>query len=437
MPQKCIHGVGPSSFMDCRNLTKVDMTNTISSIDSRKNETNFLANNPFVIGDHAFASCVKLKGFTFPTNLTEIGESAFHNCSQIFGFFLPANNSVNTISIGKYAFADCSNLVVIHMEKNINFIDSYAFAQCNKLKIYYQGDPSVNGDPMQSFDTYFRKKHVATNKTDAYADYVPMDTGVSEMSMDDDHPGLIYVKQPGPIKYNGKTNSTLDIDSNTDEFVTIFQWNTPSVESDDYDAVNDILTIPDTIAGVPVKRISEQAFYRSLSDNVPLKGIVFNPSLVQICKEAFKGCNQLSTIDFSNCVTLREIGPHAFNPSPTGNNTAFTGTLSLPNSLYYIGTEAFVNFRKATGLELFNSQVTPYLKTIGAKAFQNFGYNVTASHYGTLDLLLPYSLNVCFSSLPMRHIFMRISRGEMSLLSMTGSKRQITRSGPIFSARIG
>lgn len=395
MPEKCINGIAPSAFMDCRNLTKVDMSNTITYINSlvETGHNTFLANNPYIIGDHAFASCVKLKGFTFPTTLTEIGEGAFNNCIGIFGLFFPANNGVNTISIGKYAFADCSNLTVVHFETNFSYIDSYAFSQCNKLKIYYQGNINNPNDPINSFDEYFRKKHVATNQTNLINDYVPIAYDISAMQMDEDHPGLIYTIQPGPIYYDGASagTSSVVLDNSTDDYITIFQWKTPhDVETDDYDDTTDILTIPNTIAGLPVKRIATQAFVDREGENDPLRGVIFNQNLVQICQEAFKNSNQLATIDFSNCGALREIGHSAFEPS--NQNDSFSGTLSFPNTLYYIGNKAFYKFRKATGLQLFDQLETPHLKMIGNSAFEYLGSQVAAANKGTLDLVLPYSL---------------------------------------------
>ena len=231
-PKKCITGIAPSAFMDCRNLEKIDMTATASYILENKDVSGFLTTNRFVIGDHAFASCVKLKGFTFPINLKEIGASAFSYCKGIAGIFLPDDNGVtHDITIEKYAFSDCTNLSIMHFTTNVSHIDSYAFAQCDKLKIYYGGNnPATDhNDPMYDFDEYFRKKHVATNKTDANADYVPIEFQVSDMAMDPDHPGLIYTVQPGPIYYDGKDNSTVVLDSSTDEYATIFQSQTPTV----------------------------------------------------------------------------------------------------------------------------------------------------------------------------------------------------------------
>ncbi|MCR5309439.1 MAG: leucine-rich repeat domain-containing protein [Bacilli bacterium] len=392
MPEKCIHGIAPSTFMDCRNLVTVDMSNVNSYINSRVSETDFLANNPYNIGDHAFASCVKLKSFNFPTSLSEIGEAAFNKCESILSIFFPADNEVNTISIGKYAFADCSKLTVMHFETNVSYIDTYAFAQCNYLKIYYQGNPDNNADDlMNNFSSYFRKKHVATNLTDEIKDYVPIEYDVSEISMSDDHPGIVYIKQRGPIYYDGDKDgtSTLVLDSSTDFYITIFKWQTPSTTSSDYDETNAILTIPDEIDNIPVKRIATHAFYDNLGTNEPLNGVIFNESLVQICHEAFLKCDTLATIDFSNCELLQEIGHNAF--LPTNENTSFTGTFSFPNSLVYIGNRAFKNYVAATGLQLFDSSITPQLQFIGFEAFANLG-STSTNYFGTIDLLLPYSL---------------------------------------------
>ena len=393
-PEHCVKGIAPSQFMDCRKLEKVDMTDTINYIETQKGTSGWLATHHFDIGDHAFSSCVKLKGFTFPTSISDIGHSAFHNCPNIYGIFFPDDNGVTTISIGKYAFADCTNFAICYLGTNASYIDSYAFAKCEKLKIYYQGNPNTPGDPMSSYDEDFRKKHVATNQTHTINDYVPIEYDVSAMTMDDDHPGIIYIKQRGPILYDGSVGSTIELDSSTDEYITIFQWYTPTVESDDYDAENDILTIPSTIAGAPVKRIATHAFDADTEGNEPLKGVIFNPELVQICQEAFKKCNQLATIDFSNCVALKEIGHKAFLPNISNGNTKNQACLSieLPNSLVYLGNYAFQNFTKVRTLSLFDTTDTPHLKIIGAATFKNLGSEVDSQYKGKIDLILPYSL---------------------------------------------
>ena len=119
---------------------------------------------------------------------------------------------------------------------------------------------------------------------------------------------------------------------------------------------------------------------------------MFNAGLVQICKEAFKNENLIASLDFSACqTTLREIGHSAFEVST--QNDAFTGTISLPNSLYYIGNKAFYKFRKATGLQLFSDSTAPScLRIIGYSAFEYLGSEVDTAHKGSVDLVLPDSL---------------------------------------------
>ena len=206
--------------------------------------------------------------------------------------------------------------------------------------------------------------------------------------MDEDHPGFIYFKSTDPIKYTGAkgdSNIVLYAPAQNEEYAVIYQWEEPSMDTDDYDFTNKVVTFPDEIDGAKVRVITEQLFQNDTS----LTGVVFNSNLVQICKQAFKGCTSLSTIDFSDCTMLREIGHEAF--SPNGTNSAFTGTISIPPCVQYIGIKAFQNFKAATGLT-FNTDQTTSLLLIGNSAFENLGENVTDITKFTLDLIIPKSM---------------------------------------------
>ena len=51
--------------------------------------------------------------------------------------------SENITSIGKYAFAKCTNLTLASLPKNITNIDAYAFNQCENLTtITFKGTPT-------------------------------------------------------------------------------------------------------------------------------------------------------------------------------------------------------------------------------------------------------------------------------------------------------
>lgn len=432
-PEKCVKGIGASAFMDCRKLTRIDMNAVTAYIDAQieadeNNPNAFLTSNPFKIGDHAFSSCVALKGFSFPSNLSEIGESAFSSCSKIYSVILPEPDGVNTIIIHKYAFADCSSLAICNFGSNVSYIDSYAFAQCNKLKIYYIGsvtnEPTAKNPINNTFDAEFRKKHVGSNVgSESWSvpnDYVRITQVASAIKMHPDYPGFVYVKTPaGDITYEGTADhkSNIVLASPETEYITIFSFRTPEDYSyENYNAETKTVTIPDEIEGLPVLRIQELAFsaynneYLKADD---IKKVVFNKQLVQIGFEAFKDCNKISDLDFSECEALREIGNRAFEiqndvtnydsvqgkdvTDKSKTNKAMNKPLLLPSSLYYIGYRAFYQFTNVTSLNLnydkYNNSPTPHLRLIGNEAFLKLGSAAGNSvNYGKLDLVIPYSL---------------------------------------------
>ena len=336
-PQKCVRGIAPSTFMDCRRLQNVDMTATNKYIDEvlrpdTANYPDYIENNHFDIGDHAFSSCVELISFSFPSSLRIIGESAFHNCKKIIGLFLPDQDECAKIRIEKYAFSDCTNMTYIYFTTNVVFVDSYAFTRGNnRLKIYYGGEEKLvlnqetgeydgtgtpaSNDPMASYfyvngtdgaETVFRRKNTDTDSLGVY----PIRFGVDTLKSDDvNHPGFLYMIETGPIKYEGYNPST-PVDKNIDnaktKYVTIFQFQTPpGGQSADYtsETRNGVkggrVTIPATIENLPVKKIADEAFYDRDGVNDPLYGVTFQNGLVQIGRNAFKGCNKLDTINFS------------------------------------------------------------------------------------------------------------------------------------------
>ena len=83
------YSVGNYGFDGCSKLTRIDISNNITSIGtycfrsctSATSVTfgNFLTN----IGDNAFQSDVSLNTITFPNSVTNIGSYAFTNCTDL------------------------------------------------------------------------------------------------------------------------------------------------------------------------------------------------------------------------------------------------------------------------------------------------------------------------------------------------------------------
>ena len=94
--------IGDGAFRNCRELTSVDIPNSVTSI-----------------GDEVFYNCRILTSVVLPNSVTDIGEMAFYGCSGLTSITIP--NSVT--SIGKSAFEGCSGLTYITIPNSITSIE--------------------------------------------------------------------------------------------------------------------------------------------------------------------------------------------------------------------------------------------------------------------------------------------------------------------------
>ncbi|MBO4863560.1 MAG: leucine-rich repeat protein [Eubacterium sp.] len=86
--------------------------------------------NVVSIGDYAFFECTELTSITIPEGITSIGESAFQGCSSLITITIP--ESVSTI--GGSAFKNCISLESIKLPDELLSLESRAFYNCKSLK---------------------------------------------------------------------------------------------------------------------------------------------------------------------------------------------------------------------------------------------------------------------------------------------------------------
>jgi hypothetical protein len=79
------------------------------------------------IADNAFESCVSLSSVTIPNSVTSIGESAFSGCRSLISLVIPKS----VTSIGSQAFYGCYGLTSIKVESGNKYYDSRN--DCNAL----------------------------------------------------------------------------------------------------------------------------------------------------------------------------------------------------------------------------------------------------------------------------------------------------------------
>lgn len=189
---------------------------------------------------------------------------------------------------------------------------------------------------------------------------------------------------PDPIEvtmkldYLQNTGNSLYVPTNITTDNTCFSYNASGVITKyDYSCGNEV-SIPESIDGVNIKSIANNAFVASdntkplqsinmenasylttfsFSDFTNLKHATLPRTLVEIPQKAFANC-PLTTINLPG--TVEKIGNYAFK------GTSLSGSLYLPNSLKTIGISAFEGL-KLTGTLTIPDSVT----TISNAAFYN------------------------------------------------------------------
>ena len=144
IPEK-VTSINVSAFSYCKGLEIiiVDEKNTV--YDSRENcnaiiksETNELIygckatvipDSVVSIGDYAFYECSGLTSISIPNSVISIGNSAFRNCSDLTSISM----SDGVTSIGASAFSGCSGLISINIPDSVTNIGDSAFSSCGDL----------------------------------------------------------------------------------------------------------------------------------------------------------------------------------------------------------------------------------------------------------------------------------------------------------------
>ncbi len=180
------------------------------------------------------------------------------------------------------------------------------------------------------------------------------------------------------LDYLQNTGNSLYVPTNITTDNTCFSYNASGVITKyDYSCGNEV-SIPESIDGVNIKSIANNAFVASdntkplqsinmenasylttfsFSDFTNLKHATLPRTLVEIPQMAFFNC-PLTTINLPG--TVEKIGNYAFK------GTSLSGSLYLPNSLKTIGVRAFASL-KLTGTLTIPDSVT----TISSEAFYN------------------------------------------------------------------
>lgn len=197
--QSGVTAICHSAFMDCTNLTKVNIPNTVTKIGSSAFRNTALTSIKFpssvqtLEGDcfgntklksvtipgtlkelngPIFQKCKDLKkvtinpgvkivgracfeesgitGIVIPASVEKVGDSVFHNCESLTYVHWKSDSSVEG-----YTFGNCSNLRAIYFEGNIKEVPYYhtgTFSYCYKLSFIYCPKDSINWERQEFRD---------------------------------------------------------------------------------------------------------------------------------------------------------------------------------------------------------------------------------------------------------------------------------------------
>ena len=279
------------------------------------------------IEDNAFYEQHEITSLTMPDSLRALKGGVISSMDSLSQVTL--NDGLEYLGSN---FSSCNALTSVTVPASVRIVEG-AFSNCANLKeIRFEGAcPMFIGAEWCFFmmpEDYVI--YVPDDQLDAYAAALKDANGAS------DH-----------LQPSGKSAAIPEKENNEDWFV--FDASTGAITG--YREYHAYVEIPETIGGVPVKSVAENAFRSDYS----VYGIVFPEGLERIDAGAFAYASSLAYVKFPT--TLKTIGDDAFF-------SAQIGRIDWSEGLEEIGARAF-QYDKSAILSLPET-----VKTIGESAFE-------------------------------------------------------------------
>ena len=279
------------------------------------------------IKDNAFYEQHEITSLTMPDSLRSLKGGVISSMDSLTQVTL--NDGLEYLGSN---FSSCNALTSVTVPASVRIVEG-AFSNCANLKeIRFEG-----ACPM-----FIGAEWCFFMMPEDYVIYVPDDQLDAYAAALKDANGAADHLQP-----SGKSAAIPEKENNEDWFV--FDASTGAITG--YREYHAYVEIPETIGGVPVKSVAENAFRSDYS----VYGIVFPEGLERIDAGAFAYASSLAYVKFPT--TLKTIGDDAFF-------SAQIGRIDWSEGLEEIGARAF-QYDKSAILSLPET-----VKTIGESAFE-------------------------------------------------------------------
>ncbi len=308
---------GTGEMIDWNSSTEVPWYSYKSQITSIHMEEGITK-----IGKYAFIDFTCMTNVTIPNSVTTIGIYSFANCTGLASVKM----GQGVININGQAFWYCSNLVDINIPNGVTSIFSNAFYGCTSLANIVLPD---------SVSSIYTGAFTNCPRLTIYASAPSKPSGWTAYWNEDGRPTVW-----GCINYGITSDGLKWCGTTTKIYILGLTGDTTQIN------------IPDSINEIPVKSISDYAFYK----NDTVKNVSIGNSVTSIGDYAFYGCTSLSSLYIGSSVT--SISDYAFY------NCRSLSFLVLPDNVKYIYKYAFAYCSGIKSLTLGQS-----VTTLGNSAF--------------------------------------------------------------------
>ncbi len=411
-----IHSIGNHAFDGCNQLTSVTLAN----------DTNLEE-----IGAYAFADCTYLTNISIPNQVQQIGSGCFMNCknlaaANLYGSEGDGNTSLKYIGDG--AFYNCTSLTQISLPDRLENIDTvnYLFYDCTYLN--FLGLPLLPGGSNLTGDS--SDKTFNYNNVTGCSGLMTVTVPNRELKFDCNCPSGDYLEGDGdecafgwknlglhtpfPDEYRVDDKFCIMGYRNSEAYMYVcdheyaigyldegYKGQFERVKGNYFYCVNEqnelikfsiakpgadasIVDIPDNIGTHYINSIGSNTF----QNNEDIKYVHIPASVTNIADNAFKGCANLSEVEFADAMTVENIGTDAFRTLATDDDVKliFVGTIGLDSEPYVYAMQPENNYNDVTLPTKYISYTSqfPYNLQIELKVERDEVTNEITSYVPTL-----------------------------------------------------